>query len=93
MLVKRRNFAVENRGLRLDGCSQVVQFGILRGEVVLIARHQANFAFGDERNGAVTVPLDFKQPLGIVEGLLDGSGQHGVDRGGHGALEPRPLNL
>ena len=71
----------------------IVQFGILRGQVVLVARNQSDLALGDKRNGAITVPLDFEQPFGVVERLFDRSGQHGVDRGGHGPFDRATKSL
>ena len=55
--------------------------GILRCEIVLIARDEAHALVVNESDGAVTVPLDFEKKCGIVEGLFDGGRQHGVDRG------------
>ncbi len=87
MLVKGRDFPVENRCLRFDRGSQIMQFRVLGSQVVLIARNQPDLAFGNKCNSSITIPLDFEQPLGVVKRLLDGRGQHGVDRGRHGTLD------
>src|SRR5579871_1218736 len=73
------DFAVENGSLRLDGFRHVFQFGITGGEFVLVARDQADFAVLDEGYGAVAVPFDFEEPVGAVEGIFDGLGEHGGD--------------
>ena len=86
-LVEHGDFAVKNGGVGPDELRQIVQFRKLCGEVILIARNQSNFALGDKRNGAVAVPLDLEQPFGIVERVINGSCQHGVDRGGQGTFD------
>ncbi len=50
---------------------QVFQFGISRGQVVLISRHQPNLAVFDESDRAVAVPFDFKEPVGAIKGFCD----------------------
>ena len=44
LFVKGDHFAVENGGLRADAVLQGLQFRILAGKVVVIARRQAHFA-------------------------------------------------
>ena len=87
LAIERGDFAVKNGGLALMNSGKLCSSGNCSGEVILIARHQSNFALGDKRNGAVAVPLDLEQPFGIVERVVDGSCQHGVDRGGHGTFD------
>src|SRR5438552_10805988 len=74
LLVEHNDFAVENSILCLDKLWQLTQLGISRRKVVLIPRNQAHRAVFNERNGAVSLPLDFEQPVGISERLLDDRG-------------------
>jgi hypothetical protein len=57
------------------------------GQLVLIARNQPHSSIFDESDCPVTVPLDFEQPLGAIKWLFDRGGQHGMNFGGHGALD------
>ena len=72
LVIERDDLSVEDRALDSYELRQAFEFGKLRGEIILIARHQTNAAVFDESNGTVTVPFDFKQPVRIVEGLGGG---------------------
>ena len=54
------------------------------GKIILVPGDQTYFAIRDERDCAIAVPFDLKEPLGIVERLLDRCGQHGIDTVGIG---------
>ena len=86
LVIERDDLSVEDGALGFYELRQAAEFGKLRGEIILIARHQTHPAVFDEGNGAVTVPFDFKQPVRIVEGLGGGSRQHRMDDRGHGPL-------
>ena len=60
--IERDDLAVKDGALGFNELRQAAKFGKLCGEVVLIARHQTHAAVFDESDGAVAVPLDFKQP-------------------------------
>src|SRR6266496_3738402 len=70
LLVEHNHFAVENSILCFDKLWQLAQLGISRRKVVLISGNQAHSAVLNERNGAVSVPLDLEQPVGVLERLL-----------------------
>src|SRR5438105_3942993 len=86
LFVEGDNFAIKNCGDGLNKFGELMQLRILSGQIVLIARNQADAAVFDEGDGAIAIPLNLEQVFRIVEGLFDGDGQHGVDGGRHWAL-------
>ena len=87
LFIERDDLAVEDRVFGLDESRQIPQFGIAARQLILIARDQPHRSLFDERDGTVAIPLNFKEPVRTVERLIDGLGQHAVDRRGHGTLD------
>ena len=81
--VKCDDFSVEHSFLGFHQPGQSAQFGILRGQLILIAGNQAKVVVVDEGDGAVAIPFDFEEPLRIVKRFGNWSGQHGTDYGRH----------
>src|SRR5712691_9241619 len=67
LFVESDDFSIEHSLLCIYELRHGAQLGILPREVVLITRDQADLAGVDERDGAVAVPLDFKEPIWTVE--------------------------
>src|SRR5437773_9099868 len=86
LFVEGDNFAIKNCGDGLNKFGELMQLRILSGQIVLIARNQADAAVFDEGDGAIAIPLNIEQVFRIVEGLFDGDGQHGMDGDWHRAL-------
>src|SRR5207253_7962830 len=86
LFVEGDNFAIKNCGDGLNKFGELMQLRILSGQIVLIARNQADAAVFDEGDSAIAIPFDLEYVFRIVEGLFDGDGQHGVDGGRHWAL-------
>ena len=88
LLVERDNLAVENRGARFDVVADGTQLGIGRGQIVLVARDQAQRAAVEEGDRAIAVPLDLVEPLRVVEGPSTSVASMGWMTRGIGALWP-----
>src|SRR5437667_5271241 len=86
LFIEGDNLAIQNGSFCFNKVRKLVEFRILSGQIVLIARNQADAAVFDEGDGAIAIPLNLEQVFRIVEGLFDGDGQHGVDGGRHWAL-------
>jgi len=86
LFIKGDNFTIENCGDGPNKFGELMQLRILSGQIVLIARNQADSAVLDEGDGAIPIPFNLEQVLWIVEWLFNRDGQHGVDGGWHWAL-------
>ena len=84
--VEGHDFAVQDRGAGTNMAGNFTEFGILTGHLVLVPRDQAHMIALNKCEGAITVPLDLEQPVGIVEGLVYKRCQHGVNGARHGGL-------
>src|SRR5207245_9369459 len=64
--VKCDDFSVEHSFLGFHQPGQSAQFGILRGQLILIAGNQAKVVVVDEGDGAVAIPFAFEEPLRML---------------------------
>ena len=75
-IVKNGDFPVENSLRGGEGLGEMVEFGIMRGDVVAGTGANCELSVADESECADAVPFDFEEPVGIGERAIRESGEH-----------------
>src|SRR5450755_3114699 len=85
-IIKRDNLSIENGALSIYRFRQSGKLRKLRSQIILITRNQTQPSIFNKRDGAVAIPLQFEEPIGVVESLGNRRRQHRVDDGWHRLL-------
>ena len=78
-VVQCGNFAVDDGALAAKVVGKRLQLRELSRQLVPIARDEAYRAILDVSNCAIAVPLDFEEPVFVIEWLLNECGEHGMN--------------